>query len=400
MLALVLGAWPITGVGWEEETQECSPVQLAKLDKFAECAETYVFSGSEGKTYCDGGFDSCVREAQSRAALELQEGDDCVDCNKTDWGEVIVGSLGMIAGPLAHYGVNKQWAVAHRRVGEARWQAFGDHAAAMAEFPQACVNGFNSYLDHRTQLGINSALSVDGAGSFFDQCSNLSQYAGFGGQFSNGYGGSGNPWLGAGYSGGFMSGMVGPGYHGSGGFSHYGGMGGNLGLGLLGAGMAGGLLGGGGIHAGISVGGGYPGMYPGGGMGGGGFPGMYPGGGMGGGISMGGGFPGMYPGGGMGGGISMGGGFPGMYPGGGMGGRYLHGRGVSWYVSRWRHGGRYLHRRGRISWHVSHGDVSWHEHRGRLLSRFSSGNFWGQSPWVLGRSRGHEPLDERWGKLF
>ena len=150
--------------------------------------------------------------------------ENCPDCNnnKTNVGEVILGSLAILAGPLSQGYINRQWAKSYTNVERSRHEAFGRYADALKEFPQACVNGFDSYLDHRSQLGINSALSADGAGSFFDQCSNLSQYAGFGGHMGNGFGGHGNVWQGGGYSPGFLGGMVGP----------YGGFGGGVGGGL------------------------------------------------------------------------------------------------------------------------------------------------------------------------
>ena len=280
----------------------CDPVIMEAARKFGDC-ETFIL----GRNCSRRDLRMCIRMAR-RGEFDRKDEEHCVGCtNKTNWGEVIVGSLGMVAGPLAHYFTNRQWAKAQRHVGEARWNAFGQYANALKEFPQACIKGFNSYLDHRAQLGINGALSVDGAGSFFDQCSHLSQYAGFQGLFANGFGGQGNAWLGGGYSPGFLSGMLGPGFAGGGimgypgtGFRHYG----------IGGGYPG-IRGGISIGGGIGMGGGFPGLFPGTypGMGG-GFPGI------GGGIGMGGGFPG------IGGGIGMGGGFPGIGGGIGMGGGF------------------------------------------------------------------------------
>ena len=279
------------------EALGCDPTIMKAASRFEHC-EVFIL----GRDCSQQDLRMCIRMSQEGEFEQPDDEEDCVGCNKTNWGEVIVGSLGMVAGPLSSYFTNREWSRATRDVGEARWNAFGKYADAMKEFPQACVKGFDSYLDHRTQLGINSALSADGSGKFFDQCSNLSQYSGFSGLFANGFGGHGNSWIGGGYSPGFLSGMLGPRFGGGGGgYSMGGGLfpGASSGI-SIGGGISIGMGGGFPMGGGIGMGGGFP---MGGGIGmGGGFP--YPG--MGGGIGMGGGFP--YPG--MGGGIGMGGGFP------------------------------------------------------------------------------------------
>ena len=281
----------------------CDPNVARTAKRFPGCDVFLV-----GNDQCDeDGLRECV-ERHSRGEMGPQQSylENCVNCernnNKTNWGETIVGSLAFLAQPLSSFFSNREWARAHRGVGEARYGAYAKHADALKQFPQACVNGFNSYLGHREQLGINSALSVQGAGSFFDKCGSMSRYAGFNGLFGNGYAGHGNAWRGAGYTPGFLSGIIGPPFGGGSGFPFPGGMGGGMGGRFP---FPGGM--GGGIH--IGGGGRFP--FP-GGMGG-GMGGRFPfPGGMGGG--MGGRFS--FPG-GMGGG--MGGGFP--FPGGPMYGR-------------------------------------------------------------------------------
>ncbi|MCY4645110.1 MAG: hypothetical protein OXB88_10875 [Bacteriovoracales bacterium] len=299
----------------------------------------------------------CIEMHRNGELLLWEDEDDCPECGKTNWGEVVLGGLGILAGPVASVLINREWSDTAQQVGKYRYDAYGRYADALKEFPRACNNGFNSLLNQGAQLGINSAMSPDDAASFFQKCSNLSQFSGFGGQFGNGYGGFGNSWTGGGYSPGFLAGMMGPHFGGgiSGGFQIGGGFGGG-GLGFPG-GFGGGFgFPGGGFGGGFQIGGGFgvPGGFgggfgfPGGGFGGFGFPGGgmgypggfggglgFPGGGFGGGFQIGGGFgaPGGFggglgfPGGGFGGGFQIGGGFGGGlgFPGGLNGGPHSHG---------------------------------------------------------------------------
>ena len=303
------------------------------------------------------------KQEQKSLALKREEtgdDDDCIDCMGA--GETVLGLAAILAGPVSNYFINREWSDATETVGMWQADAYGKHAEALKEFPKACVSGFNSYLDHRSQLGINSALSIDGAGSFFDQCSSLSQYAGFSGHYGNAFGGHGNIWNAAGYSPGFRAGMIGPGFYGQGhgggggihsGFAHYGGVGGSLWPALGGA-VLGGLLGGGGVGAQVSIGGRGGLGFPYGGVGGqfsvgasgGGYPGYFGGhygppygGGVGAQVSIGGRGGLGFPYGGVGGQFSVGasgGGYPGYF-----GGHYgpPYGGGVGAQVSIGGRGG-------------------------------------------------------------
>lgn len=266
----------------------------------------------------------CWSMISNQQMMMSQNDDDCDgNCGRTGFWDfaTVAAMVGIPA--LAQYGINREWSDAYSDTQYFWAQADERWAGALETFPQECTNGFDLWLDHRTQLGINSAVSAAGTSEFYAGCSSLlDQFAGFSGGQGGGFGGVGNPWSGAGYSGGFLNGMMGPGYLGLGGMGggggggFYGGVGfgngGYMGGGSLGSSLLMGLLGGGGISAGVNIGAGMPGM----GMG---YPGM--GGGVN--VGIGGGLPGIgmgIPGAGVGIGIGLpgGGGYP--YPGGACGG--------------------------------------------------------------------------------
>ena len=220
---------------------------------------------------------------------------DCVEClfAQQEKSNPWVDALGIVAGPLALFGsayVGARYAYKSQKEWAGAYEA--GHAA--------CTSRFNSYLDYNITRGSNPILPEQAEGLMSCNGSPYGSFAGFGGLTGNGFGGFGSPFIGAGYTGGFMGGMMGPGFGLGGGF----GMGGGFGNGL-------------GIGGGISIGGGLG--YPGFGMGG------YP---MGGGFGL---------GGGIGGGINIGGGFgmPGMGGGFGMPGAGF-GMGYGMTSMNWR----------------------------------------------------------------
>ena len=230
---------------------------------------------------------------------------DCGGSGTNGWDAAIVGLL-TIPGVVGSVWSNQIWSNTYENIAQINADAQQGYYDALQQFPIECTNQLDLFLQHRNSLGINSAVSVDGFGNLQDRCANLLEYAGFGGQTGNGLGGFGNVWGGAGFTNGFLGGMVGPNFNGANGW--YGGIGGGAG-GYVGGGDIGtllalGLLGGGG--GGISIGGQI-------GIGGGGFPGQFPGGQFPGGQFPGGQFPGgqfpggqfPFPGGGGQGGICM-----------------------------------------------------------------------------------------------
>ena len=259
---------PVMALDYDDDLGDCAEDQdvieyMQDYPGYERCHRTYLRDDDDGCYEGVGYFRQCLDSHEPGHPSLYADGNDCIDCDtKTDWGEVLLGSLGILAPAFVTGYVNHRWANSYTRVNKQRYDALGKYADAMKAFPQACTNGFDSYLSHRSDLGINSALSSDGAGAFFKNCSSLSQYAGFNGLFANGFGGSGNPWQSGGYSQGFLSGMMGPPF-----------MGGGFGGGSFGGGFGGGFpMGGGGLQGGLNLrlGGGFGGGSPmGGGFGGG-----------------------------------------------------------------------------------------------------------------------------------
>ena len=280
-----------------------------------------VIRKADGSTFqCEytRSWDDCLsRGGSGSVVVSVNTYDDhCVSCenNGRGGGGGVLSGIADIAGailpPLAYLGSNWLWSDAYLGANQA-WAG-----AAQVGFEQCQIMQTN----HIQSMYGNGTTDMQGYFSNNELpyeyiappgCNgyNVNAFAGGMGFMGNGMGGFGHPWMGAGYSPGFVGGMYGP----YGQYNPYGnGMGMGMGMGYPGMGGMGypGMGGGIGINLGLGMGGmgmggmGYPGM---GGMGG-----MYPG--------MGGGMGGMYPG--MGGGIGIGGGMGGMgYPGmGGMGG--------------------------------------------------------------------------------
>ena len=295
------------------------------------------------------GIDQALYANEYKACLRLQIAGganvDCVEClfAQEEQTNPWVEAIGVLAAPLAYFGASaigsyygyktqRTWADAYSGT-NAKW------ANAYEQGHVQCTTRFNEYLNYSSQIGAAPILPGQ-AESFAEACNQqpLHQYAGFGGMGGGILGGGANPFLSAGFSPGFMSGMTGPYFGSPYGFGGIGGMTPGFGLGM--GGSIGGLslLGGGGM--------GYPGM---GGMGGSiggvsllggggmGYPGM---GGMGGsigGLSL---LGGGGPGGGIGGFGAMGG--AGL-PGGGLG---LPGGGMGYYGGFNPYGGPGIHNGG------------------------------------------------------
>jgi len=179
-------------------------------------------------------------------------GVDCIECitsqqqKSNPWLE----ALGIVAAPLAFFGsayVGAKYAYKTQK----QW------ANAYETGYNACTSQFNSALDYNISSGATSYTASELSG-MMGACNGGGlggAYAGYGGLIGNGYGGVGNPWLSAGYSGGFMSGMMGPYYGNGAGININAGVGGGLGS------LLGGLFSGNGLSinagAGINVGGGF-----------------------------------------------------------------------------------------------------------------------------------------------
>lgn len=288
---------------------------IEKCQEWMQQNRRFLCSSSANPSLCMGGADADI--------MARYDINNCVNCGAGGRRQSTLSGIaeivGAIAPPLAMFGSAYVGAKAHQRSNEA-WAG-----AAAAGFEQC-------RLDHNNYYQYLSANELPGLTPAQQQAMNCN---GFG---LHGYAGLQNPglggWYGAGYTPGFIGGMMGP----YGGYNPYGMGGGYVGGavgGMVGGiGMAGGMAGGyPGGYAGGMVGG-YPGGMAGGMVGGmaGGFPGGYAGGYAGGypggmaggavnGISIAGGFNGGYAGGfagGMAGGMA--GGFPGGYAGGMAGG--------------------------------------------------------------------------------
>ncbi len=353
-------------------------------DGMAEDSDSIAgFCSGIGEGYEDE-YRACIRMEIARGAGGNVDCVECLFNNveKSNPWDTAVDALSAIAAPLAMVGSTwigsyyqsknaKEWASAYAKGQEACTTRFGNYLSQANELAintqaqlaetmqtsligaqQECTKRVEAYKQSLQQYGappmssdvmtqINQSClagmkeTFQGVGGFSGadlntlidingQCmgSPLSAYAGFGGMMGGAFGGTGNPFLQAGYSGGFMGSMLGPnfGYGGMGGYGAGTGFNASIGFnpggGALGTGLGllGGLLSGrpiniqGGIGAGLGGMGGMPGFGMGGmpGFGMGGMPGL--GGGISGGINLGGGGFGM-PGFGIGGLPGFGGGF-------------------------------------------------------------------------------------------
>ncbi|MBF0366682.1 MAG: hypothetical protein HQK50_14005 [Oligoflexia bacterium] len=296
---------------------------------------------SYGLSECSGlsGNDAalCRKLAMSKY-FGGEGGVDCIECmmeasqpEPSGWEKAAM-VLGATMPSLASLGSNIAWA--HN------WgQSQDTWANAYNNGLNACNTRFQNYTNYLSTNGMNPLGPQDAY--MMMQCNGLPTggYAGFNGMLGNGLGGSGNPYLGAGYTPGFLGGMGGP-YMGGGlnatlGLGPFGGQfgmggpsggmggpfGGGTGFGGMGPGMGSGLGAGFGIGMGGSPFGGMGGSFGGGMNGGfdpfGGINGGFGGGGnggFGGGLNpYGGGTNGGFnPYGGLGGGFGGSIGFPGL----------------------------------------------------------------------------------------
>ncbi len=138
---------------------------------------------------------------------------DCVECivDNQDNANPWVDALSILAGPLALVG--STWL-------SSRYQHKTQKAWANAYMVgnQECTSRFNSFLNYSTERGANPILPQQAASMCNGAGMMAGRYAGFNGYGGNGFGGFGNPWQGAGYSPGFINGMMGPGFGPRGGF--------------------------------------------------------------------------------------------------------------------------------------------------------------------------------------
>ncbi len=208
----------------------------------------------------------CERRLESDMA---EAGVDCIDCEGSyDEGpkpgvEIVsnlAGPLAMmtasIVGSVYNYKSQKTWANAYSDSNQA-------YAGAMRAGYEACPNIWSDYLDYNIARGGSPVIAAQ-ATAHAETCNQMSpgMFAGMNGLQGNGFGGFGNGYLGAGYSPGFVGGMIGPNYPGMGMSGGGMGMGLNFGMGM---GMP---RGGMGFGMGMGMPGGGMGMgMPGGGMG-------------------------------------------------------------------------------------------------------------------------------------
>ncbi len=179
----------------------------------------------------DRSLAGCVGDAEyNRILAQHYTGADCVNCNANGGGQHWLSGLaevvGAIAPPLAYFGSNALWS---KQWGNAQNAWAASNTASNQAWSSACLGQYQAYLDYQqgfqtyTQenelpgLTAEQAMNVQQPGDA--QCSgaNYSAYAGMNMNMGNGFGGFGNGFLGAGYSPGFMSGMIGP--YGNGGFN-------------------------------------------------------------------------------------------------------------------------------------------------------------------------------------
>lgn len=282
----------------------CHSTKQKDIDKcsaWMQANKRFLCSSSGNPSLCMG---SEYNEISARYDTQ-----NCVNCGVGSRQQSTLSGIaeivGAIAPPLAQFGSAYVGAKAYQRSNEA-WAG-----AAETGFEQCRLNQAN-YLQY---LSSNELPGLTPAQQSQMNCNGF-QLGGYAGLQNPGLGG----YYGAGYTPGFIGGMMGP----YGGYNPYGGggyVGGAVGgyVGGMNGGMTGGYPGGmaGGYVNGISIAGGINGGYTGGYAGG--YPGGYAAGGVGG---MSGGYPGGYAAGGYVGGMNGGyaGGMNGGYPGGMAGG--------------------------------------------------------------------------------
>jgi hypothetical protein len=235
-----------------------------------------VRGGGSGGVYVDGGSRNCTYTYSERECLGDEDYDltvsgsgdiDCAECSvrggggrvyKQHWLSGLADVMGAIAPPLAYFGSNWLWSNAYENA-NSQWAA-----AASVGFEQCQVmqtNYIHSIYGNGSPgtpgyLAQNELPFQDLKPPGCNGYNLFGNFSGFGGGVGGPWGVGANPWMGAGYSPGFMAGMYGP-------YGQYSPWGGGMGPGGVMGGTIGGinigLMGGvpGGMMAGMMSG--YPG---------------------------------------------------------------------------------------------------------------------------------------------
>lgn len=197
---------------------------LAQATSSLECEEAR--SSPYPETY-----DLCQK--QQIAIASAAAGVPCDECNQPvqQKSSSALEWAGVLAAPLA-FGLSN---IGSALIGaKAQRDVSRNMANAYITGQQECTNRFNMGVTNNTQMGANPF-----SGSELASMNNCSagggQYAGTLGLAYNGYGGYGNPMGAAGYSSGFLNGMIGPYGGGNIGFNPYGNVGALAAYGTIGA---------------------------------------------------------------------------------------------------------------------------------------------------------------------
>jgi hypothetical protein len=274
--------------------------------------------GGGGRCTYDVDLNECIGDDEYNYIISGGYDHDCVNCRGgggVGYRQHWLSGLAEFTGALAPWAASIVGSIQQRKMYESMQgtirHGFDQCRLGRQGYLDYAAGQQNAYVNYNTQQqgplilpGEYGDMTV--SPEMFNNltCNGYSMggFAGFGGMMGNGFGGFGNPWMSAGYSPGFMGGMMGP----YGMMNPYGGIGGGFGMGMpgmggIGGGIGIGMPGMGGIGGGVGIG--MPGMGMGGmgmpGFGGGMFGGGWPG-------PIGGGMGGYFPPGGLGGGIGIG----------------------------------------------------------------------------------------------
>ena len=145
----------------------------------------------------------------------------CKQESSFDWGGLFSSVIDLgatIAPAVGAYLSNKEWAKTARRNERVRADAALRSQQALAEAYTHGVTSCNARYDAAINYSVEYGTAPINPVQLQNFCngSPYDLYAGYGGQFGNGFGGVGNPYLAAGYSPGFLGSMAGP-YAGAGG---------------------------------------------------------------------------------------------------------------------------------------------------------------------------------------
>ncbi|MBP5296624.1 MAG: hypothetical protein J6Y94_04750 [Bacteriovoracaceae bacterium] len=174
-------------------------------------------------------YNFCLRAATINA-FNAEGNVDCIECllyadEKTTETNPWVEALGVLAGPMASFGSNWVWAESYKKSNQHYAEAIRKSNLAWADSYRdtneywsnaymagyrACENNFNAYLAYTKEM-LADPVTAEQA-EVLAQCNgqDLDLYTGYQGMYSA-MGGMGmNPYMAAGYSPAFMSGMLGP----------------------------------------------------------------------------------------------------------------------------------------------------------------------------------------------